>query len=82
MTEIRDGVPLEKEEEIFSKLLQEKAFEFNNLNDKVNSNELTYQFKTEGRSLKDSRDYQNPTELFKNLKDGNVNSKEVLKSEI
>ena len=82
MTEIRDGVPLEKEEEIFSKLLQEKAFEFNNLNDKINSNELTYQFKTEGRSLKDSRDYQNPTELLKNLKDGNVNSKEVLKSEI
>ena len=82
MTEIRDGVPLEKEEKIFSKLLQEKAFEFNNLNDKINSNELTYQFKTEGRSLKDSRDYQNPTELFKNLKDGNVNSKEVLKSEI
>ena len=82
MTEIRDGVPLEKEEEILSKLLQEKAFEFNNLNDKINSNELTYQFKTEGRSLKDSRDYQNPTELLKNLKDGNVNSKEVLKSEI
>ena len=73
---------LKTQKEIFSKLLEERAFEFNNLGDKINSNELIYDFKTEGRCPKYFRNYQNPIELFKNLRDGNLNSKEILKNQM
>ena len=43
---------------------------------------MIYKYKTEGRSPKDFRNYQNPIELFKNLRDGNINPKEVLKDQI
>ena len=39
-------------------------------------------YKTEGRSSKDFRNYQNPEELFRNLKDGNVNPRQVIKYQI
>ena len=38
--------------------------------------------KTEGRSPKDFRNYQNLINLFNNLKDGNINPTEVLKNQI
>ena len=38
--------------------------------------------KTEGKSPKDFRVYQNPVDLFKNLIDGNINTKELLKNQI
>ena len=41
-----------------------------------------YKYKTEGRSPKDFRNYQNPIKLFKDLTDGNMNPKEVLKNQI
>ena len=41
-----------------------------------------YKCKTEGRIPKDFRNYQNPAELFKNLKNGNKNHREVLKNQI
>ena len=78
----RDDEPLEKQEEILRKLLEEKDFEFNNLGDKINSNDLIYEFQTEERSLKDFKDYKNPIELLKNLRDGNVNPKEILKNQM
>ena len=34
----------------------------------MNHNNLIYKYKTEGRSPKDFRNYQNLTDLFKNLK--------------
>ena len=43
---------------------------------------MIYKYKTEARSPKDFRNYQNPIELFKNLRDGNINPKEVLKDQI
>ena len=43
---------------------------------------MIYKYKTEGRSPKDFRNYQNTIELFKNLRDGNINPKEVLKDQI
>ena len=43
---------------------------------------MIYNYKTERRSLKDFRSQQNPIKLFKDLRDGNVNPKEVLKSQI
>lgn len=39
-------------------------------------------YKTEGRTPKDFRNYQSPIELFGNLRDGNVNPREILKSQI
>ena len=46
-----------------------------------NPDNLIYKYKVEGRTPKDFRIYQNPIKLFKNLKDGNVNPREVLKSQ-
>ena len=40
---------------------------------------MIYKYKTEGRSRKDFSFYQNLTDLFKNLRDGNINPKELLK---
>ena len=42
---------------------------------------MTYKYKTEGKSPKDFRNYQNLIELFKSLRDGNVNPREVLKNQ-
>ena len=39
-------------------------------------------YKTEEISRKDFRNYQNPTELFKDLRGGGINQKDVLKDEI
>ena len=43
---------------------------------------MIYKYKNEGRSLEDFRKFQNQIELFKNLRDGNVNTNEVLKNQI
>ena len=42
---------------------------------------MTYKYKTEGKSPKDFKNYQNLIELFKSLRDGNVNPREVLKNQ-
>ena len=42
---------------------------------KSSPNNLIYKYKTEGRSLKDFSKYQNPIDLFINLRDGSINSK-------
>ena len=38
-------------------------------------------YKTEGMSPKDFINYQNLIDLFKNLRDGNINPKEALKNQ-
>ena len=43
---------------------------------------MVYRYKVEGRSPKDFRNYKNLIELFKDLRDGNLNLKEVLKDQI
>ena len=43
---------------------------------------MIYKYKTEGKSLKGFRNYQTPIKLFKDLRDGNVNPKKVLKNQI
>ena len=42
---------------------------------------MIYKNKTEGSSPKDFRNYQNLIDLFKNLRDGSINSKKVLKNQ-
>ena len=49
---------------------------------KVNPNNFRYKYQTERRNPKDLSNYQNLIELFVNLRDGNLNSKEALKSQI
>ena len=43
---------------------------------------MILKYKIEGRSLKDFSNYQNSIDLFVNLRDGNINPREVLKSQI
>ena len=59
--------------------LNEKAHEFYNSKDKINPNNINYKFKTKGNRPKDLRFYQKQLELFKHLRYGDVNPKEVLK---
>ena len=63
-----------------NKKKQDRASEFNNLDNKVDSYDLIYEIKTEWQSPKYFRDYQNSIALFKNLRHGNVNPKKVLKN--
>ena len=75
----RDSISLEKQKKIFNELVEEISSEFKNLEKIINSHNLIYKYKTEGISPNDFRNYQNPIELFKDLRDGNINPKEVLK---
>ena len=74
----RDSIPLEAQRKIFNELVKKGSSEFWNLERKINPDNLIYKYKTEGRSPKDFRNYQNLIKLFKHLRDCNVNPKEVL----
>ena len=74
----RDSIPLEKQKKI-NELVEERSSEFRNLEKEINPDNLIYKYKTEGRSPKDFGVYQNPTDIFKNLRDSNINPKEVFK---
>ena len=69
----RDSIPLGEHKRIFIELAEEKSSEFRNLKKGINLDNLKY--KTEGGNPKDFRNYQNPIELFKDLRDGNKNPK-------
>ena len=71
-----------RNKEIFNELLNERAHECDNLKDKTDPNEFVYNCKTEGNSPKGFREYRKPLELFENLRDGDVNSRELLNNQI
>ena len=50
-----DSVPLDEEK--FNRLVEEKSYEFQNLKEKINPNNLIYKYKTVGRSPKDLSDF-------------------------
>ena len=77
----RDSIP-RKEKKYIYELAQEGPYEFKNLEKRINPDNLIYNYKTKSISLKDFRNYQNPIELFKDLRDDNINPKEVLKDQI
>ena len=77
----RDNIPLEEQKDIYNELAEKKIFWIYEFRKKINSDNLIYKYKTKGISPKDFSNYQNPTELFKDLRDGNINSKEVLKDQ-
>ena len=53
-----------------------------NLKKGINPDNLIYKYKSERISTKDFRNYEDPIKLFKDLRDGNINPKEVLKDQI
>ena len=71
-----------KNKKIFNELIRERPSEFHNLEKRINLNNLIYKYKIEGKSPKDFRNYQDSINLFKNLRDVNVNPTEVLKNKI
>ena len=77
----RDSIPLDGQKNIyvFNELIGERSYKFHDLEKKVNSNNLIYNYKTEEISPKDFINYQNLIDLFKKLRDGHINPKEVLK---
>ena len=66
----------------FNELVEEKSYEFQDLKNKINFNDLMYKYITEGRSPKDFSNYQNLIDLFINLRNGNISPKEILKNQI
>ena len=62
-----------------NELIRERFSEIHRIEKIINPDNLIYYYKTEGRTTKDFRNYQHLIDLFKNLRDGNVNPKEVTK---
>ena len=77
----RSGASHEKQKEIFNRHVKERAFEFSDIKDKIDPNNLVYIFKTGGNESKDFGNYQMSLKLFEDLRDGNINSKEELKNQ-
>ena len=67
---------------LFSRLVQEKSYEFQNLKEKINPKNLIYNYKAEGKSQKYFSGYQNQIDLFMNLRDSHVNPREISKNQI
>ena len=74
--------PIEKQKEIANKLLKENPYEFHDLNNSIYANNLICEYKPERRSSKHFRHYQNLIELFRSLRNGDVNPKEILKNQM
>ena len=67
---------------IFNRLVEEKPYECNNAKEKIYPINLAYEFKTEGTIPKHFSNHQNQIDLFKSLRDGNINPTEALKTQI
>ena len=78
----RDSIPFDEQRKIFNELLKERSSEFKDLEKRINLDNLIYKYKNEEKSPKDFRNYQNPIDLFKDLNNGNINPKEVLKDQV
>ena len=73
-------MPLDEEKKYLIDLSKKNLMNFRK--EKINRNNLIYKYKTVRRSPKYFSDYQNLIDLFINSRDGNVNSREVLKNTI
>ena len=72
---------IEKQEELFSRLVEERAHEFFDIKDNIDLNKLVYKFKTGVNEPKDFTNYQIPWKLSEDLREGDINPKEVLKNQ-
>ena len=66
----------EKQKEIFNRLVKERALEFCDIKDKFDLNNLVHKFSGSENKSKDL--WQN---LFEDLRNGDINPKEVLKNQ-
>ena len=66
----------EKQKEIFNRLVKERALEFCDIKDKFDLNNLVHKFSGNENKSKDL--WQN---LFEDLRNGDINPKEVLKNQ-
>ena len=74
-----DSIPFEELKKKKNELVKGRSSGFWNLEKIINPDSLICKYKTEGISRKDFRNYQNPTELFKDLRGGGINRKDVFK---
>ena len=72
-------MPHEKQKEIFNRLVKESALEFSDIKDKIDPNNLVDTFKTDENEPKDFRNFQMSLKVFEDLRDVEINPKEVLK---
>ena len=68
---------LKNKNKIFIGLNEERSYELRDLEKLINLDNLIYKYKTEGIIWNDFLNYQKLIELFKDLRDGNTNPKEV-----
>ena len=66
-----------KNKKIFNSLVEERSYRF--IDSEKNHDNLAHVYKSEGKSPKDFRNYRNPIELFKDLRDGNIKPKKYQK---
>ena len=64
---------------MFDDLARETILEFSDTKEKIDPNNLVYVFSTGKIYPKDSGNYQIPMKIFEDLRDGEIDSKEVLK---
>ena len=62
-------------------LLEKGLLNFGIQKKTINPDNLIQKYKTEGGSPKDFQHYKNQIDLFINLRDGNINPREVLKNQ-
>ena len=77
----RSGVLLDKQKEIFNDLVRERALEFSDIKDKIDPNNPVYVYSTGKRNPKGFGNYQMPLKLFEDLRDGEIDPKEILKNQ-
>ena len=61
--------------------MKEKVLEFADVKDKIDPNNLVYSFKSSENEPKDFGNHHMQLKLIEDVKDGNMNPKEVLKNE-
>ena len=72
---------MKKKKEIFNRLVGKRDHKLADIKDKIDLNKLVYNFKTGANESKDFGNYQMPWKLFEDLRDGNINPKQVLKNQ-
>ena len=72
---------LDKQKEIFNDLVRERALEFSDIKDKIDPNNLVYVYSTGKSNSEGFGNYQIPMKLFEDLRDGEIDPKEILKNQ-
>ena len=78
----RDSIPFDEQRKIFNELVKKRYSEFKDVGKRINPDDLIFKKKDDEIIWKDFRNYQNLIELFNDLRDCNINPKEVLKYQI